>query len=96
MPTYEYACTACKHKFEKFQSMTQAPVKKCPRCGKNKVKRLISRGAGILFKGSGFYQTDYRSNSYKESSKKDAPSPPPSPSKDSPSRGGSSAKKDKK
>ena len=86
MPTYEYACEACKHKFEKFHSMSDPAVKKCPKCGKNKVKRLISRGAGILFKGSGFYQTDYRSKSYTEASKKDSPAP----AKDS------SDKKDKK
>ena len=75
MPTYEYACTACKHEFEKFQSMKDEPVKKCPKCGKNKVKRLISKGGGILFKGSGFYQTDYRSTKYQESAKKDIPAP---------------------
>ena len=100
MPTYEYACEACKHTFEKFHSMSEAPVKKCPKCGKNKVKRLISRGGGILFKGSGFYQTDYRSKSYTDASKKDSPAPAPTkdagPSKDSSSAGGSSGKKEKK
>lgn len=60
MPTYEYECQKCGHKFEKFQYMTEAPDKKCPKCKKLKAKRLISAGAGIIFKGSGFYATDYR------------------------------------
>src|SRR6478672_8977534 len=71
MPTYEYKCAACGHKFEKFQSITAAPIKKCPGCGKNKAKRLIGTGAGLIFKGSGFYITDYRSEKYKEAAKKD-------------------------
>jgi len=74
MPTYEYECTKCEHRFEKFQSMTEKHVKTCPAC-KGKVKRLIGGGGGILFKGSGFYQTDYRSSSYQkkaESEKKPA------------------------
>lgn len=71
MPTYEYKCDACGHAFEKFQSMTAAPVRKCPDCGKNKAKRLISAGAGLIFKGGGFYITDYRSEAYKESAKKE-------------------------
>ena len=58
MPTYEYACEACGHKFEEFQSITAKPIKKCPKCGKSKAKRLISGGAGFIFKGSGFYITD--------------------------------------
>ena len=73
MPTYEYECGACEHRFEKFQSMIDKPIKKCPQCGKAKVERVISGGAGVLFKGSGFYQTDYRSKGYKESAKKDVP-----------------------
>ena len=82
MPTYEYECGACEHRFEKYQSMNDKPIKKCPKCGKTKVRRIISGGAGVLFKGSGFYQTDYRSKGYKESAKndvpkKDAPSAPP-------------------
>lgn len=72
MPTYEYECGACGHRFEKYQSMTEKAVKKCPQCGKAKAERLISGGAGVLFKGSGFYQTDYRSKGYKESARKDA------------------------
>ena len=69
MPTYEYKCTACGHAFEQFQSMSAAPVKKCPQCGKSKVKRLLGTGAGIIFKGSGFYITDYRDSSYAEKAK---------------------------
>jgi putative FmdB family regulatory protein len=72
MPTYEYQCDACGKKFEKFQSITAAPIKKCPKCGKNKVRRLISTGAGLIFKGSGFYITDYRSESYKEKAKSES------------------------
>jgi putative FmdB family regulatory protein len=72
MPTYEYKCQACGHAFEKFQSIMAGPVKKCPVCGKNKVKRLISSGAGLIFKGSGFYITDYRSDAYKNSAKSDS------------------------
>lgn len=59
MPTYEYACPSCGHKFEEFHSITAKPVKVCPRCKGRKVKRLISAGAGLIFKGSGFYLTDY-------------------------------------
>ena len=72
MPTYEYACEACGHKFEEFQSITAKPITKCPSCGKKKVKRLISAGAGFIFKGSGFYITDYRDESYKKAAKSDA------------------------
>ena len=67
MPTYDYACQACDHAFEEFQSMSAKPLKKCPECGRMKLKRLIGTGAGIIFKGSGFYETDYRSESYKKS-----------------------------
>jgi len=66
MPTYEYACRACGHEFELFQSMTAPVKKKCPECGKLKLERLIGTGAGVIFKGSGFYETDYRSESYKK------------------------------
>lgn len=71
MPTYEYRCNACRHEFELFQAMSARPVKKCPECGKNEVERLIGLGAGVLFKGSGFYQTDYRSDSYKKAAASD-------------------------
>ena len=75
MPTYDYICDNCQHKFEKFQSIKARPIRKCPECGKLKVQRLIGAGAGIIFKGSGFYQTDYRSEGYKkaaESEKKNS------------------------
>jgi len=82
MPTYEYVCEKCGHQFEKFQSIAAKPLKVCPedlcgqrRWGKGKVKRVISAGAGLLFKGNGFYITDYRSESYKQAAKKDAPTP---------------------
>lgn len=72
MPTYDYLCEDCGHRFEKFQPIQAVPEKQCPQCGQQ-VKRLISGGAGVLFKGSGFYQTDYRSSSYKNDAKKDSP-----------------------
>ncbi|CAN5568561.1 hypothetical protein BH10PLA1_BH10PLA1_09840 [soil metagenome] len=71
MPTYEYICDACGNEFEKFQSMTAPPVKVCPKCGKRKVRKLISAGAGLIFKGSGFYITDYRDGGYNEKAKAD-------------------------
>ena len=73
MPTYEYKCNNCGHKFEKFHSITSPAIRKCPECGKNAVERLISAGGGLIFKGSGFYITDYRSDNYKAGAKKDAP-----------------------
>ena len=73
MPTYDYQCDACEHTFEKFQSITAKPIRTCPECGKRKVRRLIGAGAGVIFKGSGFYQTDYRSSAYKEAARKDGP-----------------------
>ena len=71
MPTYEYQCDACEHNFDEFQSMSDEPLKKCPKCGKKKLRRLFGTGAAILFKGSGFYETDYRSESYKKAAKAD-------------------------
>ena len=71
MPTYEYKCENCDHEFELFQPITAKPVRKCPKCGKNKVKRLIGMGAGIIFKGSGFYETDYRSENYRKAAEGD-------------------------
>ena len=65
MPTYEYECQKCSHVFEKFQSIKDEPLKRCPEC-RGKLKRLFGTGAGIIFKGSGFYQTDYRPDSYKK------------------------------
>lgn len=66
MPTYDYVCDGCGHAFELFQSMTDAVKKTCPKCGKKKLRRLIGAGGAIVFKGSGFYKTDYRSESYKK------------------------------
>lgn len=66
MPTYDYRCEACEHQFETFQSITAAPIRKCPKCRKAKVRRLIGTGAAVLFKGDGFYITDYRSEGYKK------------------------------
>jgi putative FmdB family regulatory protein len=66
MPTYDYICENCEYEFEQFQSITAKPIRKCPKCGKVRLQRLIGAGAGIIFKGSGFYQTDYRSESYKK------------------------------
>ena len=66
MPTYDYRCDACDHEFELFQQMSAAPIRKCPDCGKLKLRRLFGTGAAVMFKGSGFYETDYRSDSYKK------------------------------
>ena len=79
MPTYEYECEACEHRFELFQKITAEPVKECPKCGGH-VKRLIGAGAGVIFKGSGFYATDYRSESYKRELKKEKVSDTAKPS----------------
>jgi putative FmdB family regulatory protein len=78
MPTYEYVCNACQHQLEEFQSMSEKPLKKCPKCGKRRLRRLFGTGAAVIFKGSGFYQTDYRSESYKSAAKaeQDAGKPP--------------------
>src|SRR5437868_5406122 len=69
MPTYEYKCDACGYEFERFQSITADRIKRCPQCGKAKVRRLIGTGAGLIFKGSGFYITDYRDKSYTDKAK---------------------------
>lgn len=71
MPTYEYICPDCGHELELFQGITSPAIQKCPRCGRRKLKRLIGRGSGIIFKGSGFYQTDYRSKDYHKARKKE-------------------------
>lgn len=93
MPTYEYECTVCGHEFEKFQSMSDEPEKTCPKCG-GPVRRRIGTGAGIIFKGRGFYTTDYRSKEYRDKAKSDSgssssssgsPSSPATPAADSPS-----------
>lgn len=80
MPTYDYRCNACGHTFEHFQSMKDKPLRTCPACKKPKLERLIGTGAAILFKGGGFYQTDYRSESYRQAAKADAPASDASPS----------------
>ena len=91
MPTYEYVCSKCGHEFEKFQSIADKPLDNCPKelCaqkkwGKGKVKKKISAGAGLIFKGSGFYITDYRSEGYKEAAKKDSAKPAESKSESKP------------
>jgi putative FmdB family regulatory protein len=102
MPTYDYVCDACQHSFELFQSMKDPAKKKCPECGKPKLRRLFGTGGGIVFKGSGFYKTDYRSDAYKKSAAADKHShdPKPADSKSSDTKssdkssGGSSSKSD--
>lgn len=81
MPTYEYECNACQHYFDEFQSFSDPPLKKCPKCGKPKLRRLIGTGAAVIFKGSGFYQTDYRSESYKAAAKAEQESAKPASDK---------------
>ena len=84
MPTYEYKCDACGATFERFQSITAAPIKRCPECGKAKVRRLIGTGAGLIFKGSGFYITDYRDKSYADKAKAESGGGSSDSSKDKP------------
>ena len=72
MPTYDYECDACGHRLELFQRMSEEPLTECPVCGKDKFRRLFGTGAAIVFKGSGFYQTDYRSASYKSAAEKES------------------------
>ncbi|MEZ6005664.1 MAG: zinc ribbon domain-containing protein [Planctomycetota bacterium] len=88
MPTYDYRCNACGHTFELFQTMSEREKRKCPECGKNKLERLIGMGAGLLFKGEGFYKTDYRSSDYKKAAAADqsggaAPAASPAAGKES-------------
>ena len=92
MPTYEYQCAKCKKRHEAFQSITARPLTKCPKCG-GRLKRLMGRGSGFLFKGSGFYITDYRSKSYREAKKKDQPASASSDKGSSSGKGSSSAGK---
>jgi putative FmdB family regulatory protein len=72
MPTYEYACSKCGHRFEQFQSMSDEPLKKCPKCKKSALKRLVGGGAGLIFKGSGFYVTDYKNKGMASAAAKEA------------------------
>jgi putative FmdB family regulatory protein len=103
MPTYEYACSKCGHEFEKFQSMAEKPLAVCPKelCaqkkwGKGKVIKKISAGAGLIFKGSGFYITDYRSENYKEAAKKESAAAKPAESKPAASETKPAAKSESK
>ncbi|MHC4914876.1 MAG: FmdB family zinc ribbon protein [Planctomycetota bacterium] len=79
MPTYEYRCAKCGHEFEEFQAITAEPIRKCPQCGKKAVERLIGTGAGIIFKGSGFYETDYKRSGGEGGKKRESPGDSGSP-----------------
>jgi len=92
MPTYDYLCENCEHSFEKFQSITARNLRKCPQCGKLKLKRLIGSGAGIIFKGTGFYETDYRSKSYTDAKQADKPKTESSDKKEAKSKDKTEAK----
>ncbi len=92
MPTYDYHCKSCKHRFEQFQSMKDGALRKCPKCGKSTLERLIGTGAAVIFKGTGFYQTDYRSDSYNTAKKADTAASSNVSSSDS--KSGSEAKSD--
>jgi len=102
MPTYDYVCDGCNHAFDEIQSFSAPLLTKCPKCGEDKLRRLFGTGAGILFKGSGFYETDYRSDSYKQSAKTESDSgkpaaapaatPAPAPAAPPPSGGKSDGK----
>ncbi len=99
MPTYDYECDACEHTWELFQRISEDPVKACPECKKKKARRLFGTGAAIMFKGSGFYETDYRSDSYKKGADKDKKSKSDSSSdskSDTKSESKSSSKSDSK
>jgi putative FmdB family regulatory protein len=84
MPTYDYRCASCGHALEIFHGISEKPRKTCPKCKKQKLERLISAGAGLVFKGSGFYLTDYRSKSYSEAAKKDSAPATPAPAPEKP------------
>jgi putative FmdB family regulatory protein len=93
MPTYDYECDGCGHKFEHYQGINDEVLKKCPECKKAKLRRLIGKGGAVVFKGSGFYQTDYRSESYKKAQAAEKPASSESSGKsETKSDGGSSAK----
>ena len=94
MPTYDYQCDACDHTFELFQSFSDSVKKKCPECGKLKLRRLIGAGGAVVFKGSGFYQTDYRSDSYKKAAEADKKSSEPKSDSKSESKSESKPKGD--
>jgi len=93
MPTYEYVCQSCGHEFEQFQSMNDAPLKKCPACGKPRLKRLVGGGAGLIFKGSGFYITDYKNKPAKKEGGETKPAAPAAkPSEAKPAASGGESK----
>ncbi len=93
MPTYDYQCEACDHAFEEYQSITAKQLRKCPSCGQRKLIRLIGTGGGVIFKGSGFYQTDYRSAEYKKSAEAEKKTSEKSKPKEKSSKGESSPSK---
>jgi putative FmdB family regulatory protein len=84
MPTYDYACQDCGHEMEAFHSMSTPALTDCPKCGKSALRKKIGRGAGLLFKGSGFYTTDYRSDGYKKAAKSEGSSAPAAAAADKP------------
>ncbi len=93
MPTYDYQCEACAHAFEEYQSIKAKPIRKCPSCGERKLVRLIGTGGGVIFKGSGFDQTDYRSAEYTKSAESEKKTGEKSKPKDKSSKGQSSPSK---
>ena len=93
MPTYDYVCEACDHEFELFQSIKDSAKRKCPECGRLKLRRLIGAGAALVFKGSGFYKTDYRSESYKQGQARARKAKSPSKDSKSKSKSDSGSKK---
>jgi putative FmdB family regulatory protein len=96
MPTYDYRCKKCDHKWETFQSIKAPATRKCPDCGKQAAERVIGPGAAVIFKGSGFYQTDYRSDAYKKAADADKPAAPAKSEGSSPASNGSSTAGEKK
>jgi putative FmdB family regulatory protein len=96
MPTYDYQCEGCGHEFELFQSISEDPQRKCPECKKLKLRRMFGTGAAVMFKGSGFYQTDYRSDSYKKAAAADRTSGSDKSSSETKSESKSTEKKAKK
>jgi len=93
MPTYEYQCDACGHRFDEFQSFRDDPLTVCPKCHEAKLRRLFGTGAAILFKGSGFYETDYRSESYKKAAKAESESAKPAGTNGTTGTNGTSSEK---
>ena len=87
MPTYDYICDACEHEFEAFESIKADPQKTCPNCQQDTLRRKLGPGAAVIFKGSGFYQTDYRSESYKKAAKADTSAGPGSEGKSKSAKG---------